>query len=63
MTLPKKTKLNPKVPKCFHTLDNYFPKETVVSDNSDRNFPTIYQVGRCFACGCIVALIDPKEGK
>jgi hypothetical protein len=60
-TPPKQTRWKPPNTKtsCYHRIDKGFPTETVVGDD-DRNFPTIYKVGRCFECSCIVAI---KEGK
>ena len=53
MTPPKKKPI-PKVPKCRHRIDVTFPTELVTKDRYS------FKVGRCFECGCIVAL---KEGK
>lgn len=59
MTPPKK-KPNPKVPKCKHVLDSNFPTEKDVVGTA-ANFPHIYTVGRCWRCGCIVALLKGEK--
>lgn len=54
MTQKKPTR---KLPKCHHDVDPEFPTEIVPSKG--RKF----LVGRCYLCGAIVALLQPKEGK